>query len=312
MEGAIRVAAPEPSSSSAPDRITDVVLGNLLPVESYPGTVWSAPTQARQGKDVSELIERPMPYILREKRLYTFADLTRDSEPLRAVLSTSDLQSHAVAAWIDDPDHWRWFIDLMHKSLRAHIGGLPIRRDDHGRYFFRPNKDGTTRKWQNGSDPEREVAAFKRGQDDASGFWVHQAADLRFQTLGDQIYLLIDPSYVFTVDGNESLPGMKVGPLSIKWGGKKRNAAILRHVMFWTRTLSRGRAKIVLSTGANPIVLSGIPAFARAAFGIEFDHIDIGTLLAQVEDELSLAATIASTQVGITISDDTDQDTYES
>ena len=253
-----------------------------------------------------------MPYILRGKRLYTFADLTRDSEPLRAVLSTSDLQSHAVATWMDDPDHWRWFIDLMHKSLRAHIGGLPIRRDDHGRYFFRPNKDGTTRKWQNGSDPEREVAAFKRGQDDASGFWVHQAADLRFQTLGDQIYLLIDPSYVFTVDGNESLPGMKVGPLSIKWGGKERNAAILRHVMFWTRTLSRGKAKIVLSTGAHPIVLSGIPAFARAAFGIEFDHIDIGTLLAQVEDELSLAATIASTQVGITISDDTDQDTYES
>ena len=113
--------------------------------------------------------------------------------------------------------------------------------------------------------------------------WVHQAADTcvskPLRRL-DFIYL-IDPSYVFTVDGNESLPGMKVGPLSIKWGGKKRNAAILRHVMFWTRTLSRGRAKIVLSTGANPIVLSGITAFVRTAFEIKFDHIDIGTLLAE-------------------------------
>ena len=134
---------------------------------------------------------------------------------------------------------------------------------------------------------------------------------LRFQTLGDQIYLLIDPCYVFTVDGNESLPGMKVGPLSMQWGGKERNAAILRHVMFWARTLSRGKAKIEMTTGGKPIVVSGIPAFGRASFGIEFDHIDIGSLLAQVEDELSQAAEIASAQVGITTSDG-DEDADES
>lgn len=310
-ERAIRVAAPEPNSSSAPDRIADVVLGNLLPVESYSGTIWSAPTEARQGKDVSEIVQNPMPFILREKRLYTFADLTVDNQPLRAVVGTSDLQSHAVANWMENPDRWRWFIDLMHKSLRNHLGGLPIRRDEHGRYYFRPNKDGTTRKWKNGTDPEREVAAFKRGQDNYSGFWVHHAAQLRFQTLGDQIYLLIDPCYAFTLDGNEPLPGMKVGPLSIQWGGKERNAAILRHVMFWARTLSRRKAKIEMTTGGKPIIVSGIPAFARASFGIEFDHIDIGSLLAQVEDELSQAAAIASAQVGITASD-VDEDADES
>lgn len=306
MERATRVAAPEPRSSSGPDRTADVVLGNLLPVEVYPGTVWSAPTEARCGKDVFDVVEHTMPYILREKRLYTFADLSVENEPLRAVVGTSDLKSHPVVNWMENPDRWRWFIDLMHKSLRNHLGRLPIRRDEHRRYFFRPNRDGTNRKWKNGADPEREVAAFKRGQDNYSGFWVHQAADLRFQTLGDQLYLLVDPCYVFTADGQEPLPGMTVGPLSMKWGGKERNAAIFRHVMFWARTLGRGRTKIEIATGGKPIIVSGIPAFARASFGIDFDHIDIGSLLAQVEDELSQAATIASAQAGMIDSVDAD------
>jgi len=81
-----------------------------------------------------------------------------------------------------------------------------------------------------------------------------------------------------------------VGPLSIKWGGKERNAAILRHVVFWARTLARGQPRIEIKTGALAIVLSGVPAFAKANFGIEFDQIGVRTLLAQVDDELQVAA----------------------
>jgi hypothetical protein len=43
------------------------------------------------------------------------------------------------------------------------------------------------------------------------------------------------------------------------------------------------------------VTLSGIPAFARTSFGIEFDHIGIGTLIDQAEDELALAAEEMST-----------------
>ena len=79
----------------------------------------------------------------------------------------------------------------------------------------------------------------------------------------------------------------------MKWGGKERNAAILRHIVFWSRTLGRQRTKIEIQTGAKPIILSGIPALARTQFGIDFDHIGFTSLLAQVEDELSLAADAA-------------------
>jgi hypothetical protein len=76
----------------------------------------------------------------------------------------------------------------------------------------------------------------------------------------------------------------------MKWGGKERNAAILRHVIFWARTLGQGRSRIEISTGASPIVLSGLPALSRTTFGIEFDHIALRTLIAQVDDDLATAA----------------------
>ena len=57
--------------------------------------------------------------------------------------------------------------------------------------------------------------------------------------------------------------------------------------------MSKSGTKIEIGTGGRPIIMSGIPAFARTTFGIEFDQIGIGTLIEQAEDELALAAEVA-------------------
>jgi hypothetical protein len=88
----------------------------------------------------------------------------------------------------------------------------------------------------------------------------------------------------------------------MQWTGKERNAAILRHVVFWARTLGKGGNKITIETGGAPVVLSGIPALGRTNRGIEFDHIAVGSLLHQVGDELGQAA--ASVMVVDEISED--------
>lgn len=283
---------PSDESAAAPDKVSDFVLSNLLPVEDYPKTVWLAPTDARKPKDVGDQAGNTSAFILHDKKLSTFSDLTIEDEPLREVVDESKIESQPVGEWRDDQVRWRWIVSLLNKCLRSHFGGLPIRRDAKGRYYFLPKND-EARIWKNGNDPERTVADQKTN---AKGdvFWVHHSARLAFQTLGDAIYLCIEPSYVFTTDGTHPLEGKSVGPLSIKWGGKERNAAILRHVVFWGRTLSKGATKIEIETGGLPITLSGIPAFARTSFGIEFDHIGIGTLIDQAEDELALAAEAVS------------------
>jgi hypothetical protein len=299
------VSAADPDNSAAPDRLSEVILGNLLPVEVYPLTVWSAPTAARTNKEVYESIPNHGAFELQEGRLFCFSDLTVVDEPLRAAVDPSEIKSHRVADWRTDDVRWKWFISLLHKALRAKLRKLPMRQDDRRRYFFLPNRDGTGRNWKNGKDPAREVAACKPASKDES-FWVHHGADLRFQTLGDQLYLRVEPCYVFTSDGIHPLRGTTVASLSMKWGGKERNAAILRHIVFWARTLSKGEAKISVATGASPIFISGVPALARISFGIEFDHIGFGSLISQVDDELEQVARAMTKAADVSSEEDED------
>lgn len=309
---AAAVVPSTPDSPAAPDRVHEAILGNLLPVERFPMIVWSGPTHARKNDEVYEAVPDATGFVLQEKRLYTFVDLNKRDEPLRKVMSGSDIQRHAVTRWLNDPVRWRWFITLLNRSLKNYTGKLAIRKDKKGRYFFRPNRDGTTRVWQNGSDRKREVAAMKVNEETGEAFWVHQSAWLRFQTLGDSLFLCIEPSYVFTDDGKSPMEGPSVGPLTIAWGGKERNAAILRHVVFWARTLGKGQAKIEIPTGADSILISGIPAVTRTTFGVDFDHIGIGSLLAQIEDELGQAASAVSlTTTSGTSSNEDDEDAGE-
>jgi hypothetical protein len=277
------------SSAVEPDRIQEVILANLLPVESFPGTVWSAPTAARQASDVLSVVPDAPAFELQEQRLYAFVDLSARPHVFSEVVVPRATRSESVSTWVGDSTRWRWFMSLLNRSLRNHLRRLPIRQDDKRRFFFLP-KDGCTRKWRNFRDPEREVAAKKTNPLSGKEFWVHQAASLRFLDLGTKLHVEVEPCYVFTSDGVAPLGGRAVGPLSMKWTGRERNAAVLRHVLFWARTLARGEKKISIETGSAPVLVSGIPALARTRRGLEFDHIDFTTLLRQTEDELDVAA----------------------
>ncbi|MBA4105615.1 MAG: hypothetical protein C0485_07630 [Pirellula sp.] len=291
--GPLQLHNPSEEMAAAPDKVSEFILSNLLPVEDYPTTIWMAPTSAREPKEIWSNVESACPFILQDKKLLTFADLSNASEPLRATIDTTRVESLPVGQWKDDPVKWRWVVYLLNRCLRGHFAGLPIRQDSKGRFYFMP-KENAARSWQNGNDPARTVADKKKNSV-GSTFWVHHGAKLAFQALGDSMFICVEPRYVFTSDGTRPLEGKSVGPLSIKWGGKERNAAILRHVMFWARTLTKHSAKIEINTGGAPITVSGIPAFSRTRFGVEFDHIGIGSLIQQAEDELALAAEAAVT-----------------
>lgn len=284
------VVTATPESSADPDRVHEVVLGNLLPVESFPGTIWGAATKSRGPQDVWDHVEGRSPaFELKKGMLFSFHDLSRTDCVFAPVIDSTTVNSYPVQEWQRDPDRSKWLISLLNRCTRNHLARLPITRDEKGRYFFRP-EDGETRRWKNGGDPARDVAAKKVNNATGHEFWVHHGVWLQFISLGDRLYLLIDPSYVFTSDGTTPLRGKIVGPLSMQWTGKERNAAVLRHIVFWARTFGMSSGKISLDTGASPIVLSGIPSLARTSRGIEFDHIEVGSLLHQVEDELGKAA----------------------
>ena len=276
--------------SWAADNVRDVVLGNLLEVRSFPAKIWSAATTKNSSEEVWAEAPEAEAHIIRNKRVWTLAGLQLQSCELRKVIDTATILGTSSRDWIVDEEKIHWWITLLNKALKKHLSKLAIKREDGGRFFFRPNIDGSDRVWQNGDDPERTVAAKKINPLDGSVFWVHHAARIRFKRIGDRFFLMIEPTYLFTSDGNQPLAGQEMGKMVIMWSGRQRNDSILRNFLFWAKTIARSERLIEIQSGGEPIVISAVPALSVAPQGIASDHIRIGSLMKTVDKDLEEAA----------------------
>jgi len=101
---------------------------------------------------------------------------------------------------------------------------------------------------------------------------------------------MIEPTYLFTSDGEHPFGGQQMGRMAVMWGGRQKNPDILRNLVFWTKAIARSEKQIKIETGGEPILVKGIPAIALSNAGIEMDHIRIGSLMRTVDNELEEAA----------------------
>lgn len=282
---------------SSPDQVTDVLLCNLLKVSSWPQKIYSGATDSRFPSDVYGKIENCEPFILGDKRLYTFANLSDEEVKLREAVDLSTIEVESRNEWMLDDDRARRIMNLLNICLRSHCSKLAIKKDQKGRFFFRPTREGKTRTWKNGGDRPRDVAAEKPNASGES-FWVHQAARMKFRRLAQNLFLLVEPTYVFTTDGDKPMDGKTAGKLFRRWGGKQQNDSALRNLVFWAKSISKTPGKMAgkpskvirIGTGGEPIVLEVMPARTQLSYGIELDHIKVGSLLTKRDDDLEQAA----------------------
>lgn len=288
-----------PLTQESADPVEEVLLSNLLPVTQFPGTVWSAPTALRTKADLwKHLVEKEArdsvpPFILRDGRIYTFADLATLRGSLPPFVDKRGLRSEAAGQWQVQEDRWRWYVELLHAALRNYLRGtlhLLVDNERH-RFFFGPDH-GNARTYRPRGAATRTVAKACN-RNDGSTFWVHQGCRMRFETLGGRLFLQLSPGWLFTSDGRTLLAGRQVSPLSMAWTARERNGAILRHVLFWAEVLTnRGRA-IEIPTGGQTIALAPRPTRTVVPVGVACDFVKIRTLLQEDAAELDRAAEVA-------------------
>jgi len=283
------VIGDEPTSWQ-PDRVRDLLLGNLFPVHRIPADIWSAASEKKKSTDVREVAPQAEEHILRGGRIWTFAPLSESRCALRAVIDTCTIKKESSRDWLLNSERLVWLIALLNQALAGHLSKLAVKRDDKGRFFFRPNIDGTTRVWRNGADHPREVAAKKTVPATDAVFWVHHAATIGFKRFGDRLFIQVQPTYLFTSDGKTPLEGQQMGKMAVMWGGRQRNPDILRNLVFWAKTMARNKRLIEISTGGEMILASVIPGIAVSNVGIEGDHIRVGSLMKSADNELTRAA----------------------
>jgi hypothetical protein len=281
----------QPEVSWLPDNVGDLLLSNLFPVLALPTQIWGAATTHRQKNEVWDVISDTEPFILREQRLYTFADLRQSETKLRQAIDPSTIgKPESRNDWFLHEDRSRWLMALLNSTLTKHLWKLNIKQDGKGRFYFAPAENKAERKWAMKEGRTRTVAAKKENAATGTSFWVHHAARIRFKRVSERLFLSVEPLYLFTSDGMMVVGGKSAGKLSMLWGGRQQNPDVLRNLLFWGAVLAKNQNRIRIETGGKTILLNPIPASCQLDRGIAFDEIRIKALLTQEDTELEKAA----------------------
>jgi hypothetical protein len=283
-------SVPLVEESWQPDKVNDLLLSNLLPALSLPRNIAGAATELRTKKAVWEKVGDAPPFILRDGRLFTFSNLSGSDNPFSEIIDKRTIRVESQHDWLLDEDRCRWLMELLNTSLNSHLRPLRIRQDGKGRYFFLPSENDGDREWTARGGRKRIVTAKKTNETTKSSFWVHLAARMTFKRLGERLFLVVEPAFLFTTDGKVSVVGKSAGKLSLLWGGRQQNVDILRNLLFWSGVLAKGNDQIRIETGGDSIMVGRIPASARIPVGIAGDEVRIAALLTQADSDLEQAA----------------------
>lgn len=283
--------ATELSGQEAADVVEEALPSNLFPVTDLPGFLHSDDTTAQNRRDVWSTMKgkNVPPFVLFENRLVSFVPPGATGNPFAGFLLGTSAKEEKIATWMGDPDKRRQLIGLLNAALREHCYHLGIftTKTDRTQFYCPIFKDGKPREFRwggagGGSGRSRALAKMKARQDKTQ-FGVHMSAYMRFIAIGDRLFLLIEPGWLFTTDGITPLEGKEVGRFSTLWGGKERNAAVLRNVLMWGLLIANGRREITVnvSTASSPlnVILAAVPVHTKINAGVAGDAIRLDRIL---------------------------------
>ncbi len=324
-----------------PDAVSERLYCNLLPLETLPKYVYSAPIaddlcgRRKNGtkilpskQDLKDVIreaqiesgaEKPFVPAFRtvEENIISFHDLESPEGPLAPIIDDERVDQIPVKEFLREEDDRKLLISLLNMSVSRHVNrvGLVADAEKLGRFFF-PPKDGGERviSWTPRKKRAQRTVAKPCLKDGQVAFWRHLGAYLRIVFLANKFYLQITPTWVITEDGVRITGGPKVGQLIIKWTGPERNLQVLFHIRFWTSILRRSSGPISMRAGDQTIEIATVPAFVQQAYGIAQDQKDLlrlldqeAPLIAELEDEIADEATEAELSRELIIEEEEDE-----
>ncbi len=245
-------------------QVTDTVHSTLLPVTHVPMTIFAVSCTVEE-PDVRAKLHAPdnpkvmLPYIVRDRELYTFDNLTSSQSPFRDVTNLSQARPIPAVRWWDDPDRARWYVQLLNRSLNKLTGRMRLQLDkEHSRYYFEPAKPGqdlsVVYTSLTGKQVSRKVAwnPFFKHTGEVKKYWEHMAVGLAFHRVADgQWCLSIRPERRFTFDGFKAITPKGTGRRVTSRKSHMYNANVLTEVNFWRDFLSNGTPRIVFDYGGG-------------------------------------------------------------
>lgn len=184
------------------------------------------------------------PFELYEKKLYSLTNLKTSYNTLRNLVDTRSIQLLAIDEYLASPEGEKRFVRLLNDSLKSHFHRVGLIVDVKKKRVYFPKQ----------ADGERMVsyqARFKKAKRTVARprysankekirYWEHKAFHYSIRRFGDDWGLILEPTYVFTLNGEkELLASARVGSLATKKMSRDYNAHVLNDLVFWIRMLAK-------------------------------------------------------------------------
>lgn len=220
---------------------------NLLEVLKLPEKIYFAETSARTIKDVWTQFEKETrlpPYLLHGEKMWSFFDLSERKNPLSNVVDLGTVESLNVDEFVDLNNGTTELVRMLNDCIESHLSCIGLRVDRKKmRAYFPKNIDGTQKeiKYQGRMKKATRTVAKPR-INPTSGritYWEHKAIWFSFEKIGENWYLIINPTYVFTTDGYKMLlKSTRVSSLATKKASRDYNMHVHNDFTFWANYIS--------------------------------------------------------------------------
>lgn len=267
----------------APERVLtdrgETLYTNVLPVLKLPEIVFIAAVLPEKQPNFHDRISGGdwiPPYSYAKGMLVTLIDPAIEGTALTDVIDAGSVETFSLDDWLSqDAENENRLRMLLNSALHWHIRrrGLAFSKN-HKRYFYNKGlaEDAPIeRKWRStrtGRTSKRTVAKYyEYGQ---NKFFRHLAFFARFEHLGDEWGVVIEPKVHFSTDGEQRWEGKAARSYAIKAKIEEYNDVYLRNILFWADQLAKGENSFDLTINDEQVCrISAISLSAETTFRYE-------------------------------------------
>lgn len=180
-------------------------------------------------------------WVIRKRRYLSFFDPRKYTTKYLVDDDQVEAVDTSLVALTDDLDDQNAVVELLRRTAERQLASelSYLRRDRI--FHFNAKGENSTRSYRyesNVKDASSKVVSYypNKKKPDSPGFVRHHAAALRFERLGDEWFVVIDPTFYFTRNGFQP----HRYPEALLAGKKRleRNAAVRGQVIMWQHLLA--------------------------------------------------------------------------
>ncbi|MCE7061942.1 SIR2 family protein [Dyadobacter sp. CY343] len=185
------------------------------------------------------------PFELYEKELYTLTNLNIGYNTLRNLVDVKSINSISIDEYLGGSEGEKRFVRLLNDSLKSHFHRVGLIVDIQKKRAYFPKKEDGERiiAYQARFKKAKRTVARPRfsANKEKIKYWEHKAFHYSIRNFADVWAVIIEPTYVFTLNGEKDLlASTRVGSLATKKMSRDYNASVLNDLTFWLRMLSIG------------------------------------------------------------------------